>query len=74
MQDYYRRPDLLKAGGFVVVARPEAGFDSTIVEIAAADRVGIGQIGKLMGALNLKDHWNYRTKEERELEKRGRRR
>lgn len=50
------RIDIFKNGGFYLIARPEArGFESNIPE----ERIGIGQIGKLLGALNRNEFWTY---------------
>lgn len=47
---------ILKNGGFILIARPEAtsseGNDS-------ASRIGVGKIGRLLGALNKQDYWTY---------------
>ena len=59
LHDYYAKPDLLGPGDFILIARPEAAFDPAIVNIAALDRIGIGKIGKLLGALHRKDVWRY---------------
>ena len=39
--------------------------DPGVVEIAKKHRIGIGHIGKLMGALNYKNIWEYMTPDER---------
>ncbi len=47
---------ILKKGGFILIARPEAVFQD---ENDSEKKIGIGKIGKLYGALNKKDYWNY---------------
>ena len=50
------RIDIFKKGGFYLIARPEAkGFETNIPE----EKIAIGQIGKLLGALNMGDFWKY---------------
>jgi hypothetical protein len=61
--DYYfgyaslqNKPAVLKDGGFFLIARPEAsGFEGN----EPLEKLGIGKIGKLLGALNMEDFWNY---------------
>lgn len=61
--DYYfgsaslqNKPYILKDGGFFLIARPEAsGFGGNVPK----EKLGIGKIGKLLGALNQEDFWNY---------------
>lgn len=63
LQDYYSKPKSLGSGDFILIARPESGFDLDIVSIAAREKIGIGKIGILLGALNQKSVWQYRPKE-----------
>lgn len=61
--DYYfgaaslqSKPAILKDGGFFLIAKPEAtGFGGN----KPNEKLGIGKIGKLIGALNREDFWNY---------------
>lgn len=61
--DYYfstaslqSKPKILKNGGFFLIARPEAkGFEGN----KPLEKLGVGKIGKLLGALNKEDFWNY---------------
>ncbi|CAM1333017.1 hypothetical protein [Tenacibaculum aestuariivivum] len=51
------KPNILKDGGFYLIARPEAnGFEGNIPE----EKIGVGKIGKLLGALNKDEYWNYK--------------
>ena len=59
LHDYYSKPSSVNAGGFVLIARPEAKFDDSLVEVAAQDKIGIGKIGKFLGALNRINVWTY---------------
>lgn len=61
--DYYfgsssleNKPSILKDGGFFLIAKPEAKkFEGN----EPNEKLGIGKIGKLLGALNQEDFWNY---------------
>src|ERR1700732_1802655 len=57
--DYVARPKQLKRYGFILIARPESSFDHTLIEQARLDGIGIGKIGKLMGALNSSNVCDY---------------
>jgi hypothetical protein len=47
---------ILKDGGFILIARPEAtDFTDNDSEL----KLGIGKIGKLLGALNKDKYWEY---------------
>jgi hypothetical protein len=59
LHDYYSRPSVLCEGDFILIARPESKFDNEIIEVAKQDRIGIGKIGKFLGALNYKEIWSY---------------
>ena len=63
--DLYAKPDTVMAGDFIIVAKPEGGFfiDHSVIE---QHRIGVGMIGKFMGALNKPQMWTYLTPEERE--------
>lgn len=61
--DYYfnsesiqKKPAILKDGGFFLKARPEGGG---IEESIPEEKLGLGKIGKLLGAINKEDFWNY---------------
>ena len=43
----------------------EAKYDDSIVEVATQDKISIGKFGALMGAIYVKEHWNYVPKERR---------
>lgn len=65
LTDYYQRPKILKAGAFILLARPEAKYDYSIVEIAMQEKISIGKFGAVMGALFIEEHWGYTPKERR---------
>lgn len=65
LDDYFQEPESVREGSFILIARPEAGYDESIVEVASQDRVSIGKFGALMGALYVERHWDYVPKERR---------
>jgi hypothetical protein len=61
--DYYfgsaslqNKPNILKDGGFFLIARPEASVHE---DNEPQEKLGVGKIRKLLGALNREDYWNY---------------
>lgn len=66
LDDYFQKPDSIREGAFILVARPEAVYDDSIVEVAQQDQVSIGKFGALMGALYKERHWDYVPKERRD--------
>lgn len=66
IDDYFQKPSEVAEKSFILVARPEATYDDAIVEMATQDKISLGKFGALMGALYIKDHWNYTPKERRE--------
>ena len=69
LAEYIGRPELIQRGSFILIARPEAGFDDAVLERAREDGIGVGSIKKFMGALNRDDVSTYKTPEESEAEK-----
>ncbi len=59
LHNYDMRPEELKENSFILIARPEAGFDDEVISVAREDSIGVGQIGKLLGALNREYVWTY---------------
>ena len=55
---------------FILVARPEAYFDQELVARAKKDKIGIGKLAKMMGAMNYEKVYEYETADERK-EKEG---
>ncbi|QNF31666.1 hypothetical protein HUW51_02590 [Adhaeribacter swui] len=48
----------LKNGGFILIARPETDdYDSNEPE----NKIGIGKIKKLLGALHLDEYWTFHS-------------
>jgi hypothetical protein len=73
--EYLARPsEVMQRNSFIVLGLPhahEAG--SALIAEARSDGVGIGKIGKFMGALNSRDVSVYETLEERRERETGRR-
>lgn len=63
--DFDNRPECITGGDYILVAKPEGGFDLDY-EVIRQSRIGVGQIGKFMGALNLRDAWRFLTADEKE--------
>lgn len=54
--NYVNKPNILKDGGFLLVARPEA----TCFEMNdEPNKMSVGRLARLLGALNKDDFWNY---------------
>ena len=73
LAEFFARPDRLRAGSFVVIGMPHAGTSEEVIEKAREHQIGIGHIGKLMGALNYTELWEYKTPDERRREEERRR-
>lgn len=54
--DIHNKSKVLKNGGFILIARPEA---SDYEENEPENHLGIGKIGKLLGAINKAKFWEY---------------
>jgi hypothetical protein len=56
--DYYGRPNELKAGDYILIARPECGenVDRELIRVA---KIGVGKLVEFMGALNKREMWKY---------------
>ena len=63
--EYNSRPLTVREGDFILIARPEGVLSSHVIDTAKEDMIGIGHIGKLMGALHRENVWLYQTAEER---------
>lgn len=65
LAEFYARPSELKAGSFVVIGMPHADAYDDVIDEARKGRIGVGHIGKFMGALNYRRMWEYWSPEER---------
>ena len=72
--EFLARPDeVTQRNSFVILGLPHALDPVHLIAEARAQGVGIGKIGKFMGALNSRDVWTYETPEEkRDHERKGR--
>ena len=66
LADFYARPGQLRAGSYVVIGMPHADAAAKVIETAKLAHIGIGHIGKFMGALNHKNIWEYISPDERQ--------
>ncbi|MGL6430489.1 MULTISPECIES: hypothetical protein [Aeromonas] len=66
LTNYFQKPEQIRRGAFILIARPDGGYADEVVDIARQDEISIGKFGALMGALYREDHWNYIPKERRE--------
>jgi hypothetical protein len=66
LDDYFQKSEEQLEESFILIAKPEAKYDDSIVEIATQDKISIGKFGALMGAIYVKEHWSYVPKERRE--------
>ena len=66
--DYLSKPIELNGGGFILIARPESSFPVDIQHHLIADKVIIGKIGILLGALRIEDFWTYEKPKETKKE------
>ena len=69
LPDYVSRPKIVGTNSFILIARPEAGFDAALVARAKNDKIGIGGIGKMMGAINYNRVYEYQTTNEKREKK-----
>lgn len=63
--DYHARPSIIHAGDFILVDQFTRSAEShkAVVKTARNDRIGIGALTKLYGALNFHDVWTYEKRE-----------
>jgi hypothetical protein len=56
--DYYNRPKELKAGDYILIAKPEA--DGRVRrDLIDTTKIGVGKLKELMGALTVAKTWTY---------------
>ena len=65
LAEFFARPNLLRAGSYVLIGMPHANAAPEAVERAKQNRIGVGHIKDFMGALNRKNMWQYVSPEER---------
>jgi hypothetical protein len=64
--DFYNRPKEIIAGDYILIARPEAADHGE----CSIDKIRIGKIGDLMGALTRRHMWTYEPPSAEEKQKR----
>lgn len=70
--EYMETVDQLGEINAIIINSAWCGYSYQAKEHCCKARVGLFMIGEFMGALNLKDYWNYVTPEEKErLRKKG---
>jgi len=57
--DYHMRPPELNNGGMILIAKPESHFSTDEQENYESEKILIGKIGILLGALRVNDFWTY---------------
>ena len=67
LAEFYARPSELQDGSYVVIGMPHADAGAEVIESAREYRIGVGHIGKFMGALNYTNVWEYVPPDERRL-------
>ena len=74
LAEFFASPRQLRTGSFVVIGMPHASAAPEVIDEMKQRRIGIGHIGKFMGALNNRNIWEYMTPAERREEQEKRRR
>lgn len=62
------KPNTLKEGGFFLIARPEA---RVVERNLPEEKLSIGKLGKLLGALNKEEFWIYESPKEEKTQNSG---
>ena len=57
--DYLSKPNELNDGGIILIAKPEAHFYSDSQTNYLADKIIIGKIRVVLGALRIDEFWTY---------------
>jgi hypothetical protein len=57
--DFLGRPDNIRRCDFILIARPEADYDPDLTQEAKLAGIDLGKIGKLLGALNYNNVYEY---------------
>ena len=65
LAEFFARPVQVRPGSYVVIGLPHGDAALEVIEKAKEHRIGVGHIGKFMGALNFENTWEYMTPEER---------
>ncbi len=57
--DYLSKPAELNNGGFILLAKPESSFPNNLQHHVKEDKIIIGKISILLGALRVDEFWTY---------------
>lgn len=63
--EFHNRPANIGAGDYIIVGKPEGGI-AVDYDLIRQYNIGVGKIGKFMGALNIREAWRFLTTEEKE--------
>jgi hypothetical protein len=63
--DFYNRPQQLRPGDYILIAKPEAS-GRVSPDLIRQYRIGVGKLGIFMGALNKRKMWTYEPPDEKE--------
>lgn len=61
IDDYINRPDELPPGSMIYFIKPQSGYDTNVINLAKSDKITIGKLVEILGALNIQDHWNWES-------------
>lgn len=67
--DYLTKPNELSEGGIVLIAKPEAHFPDDTQTNYIDDKVIIGKIGVVLGALRIDKFWTYEKPKQQPVKK-----
>ena len=70
--DFASRPAEIGSGDFIVVNQFGPEIPADVVEHARKAQIGLGIVGKLMGALNSREIWKYRSPAEKQASPKAR--
>ena len=63
--EFFNRPSAIIEGDYIIVGKPEGGI-AVDHDLIRQYKIGVGKIGKFMGAVNFRKTWRFLTSEERE--------
>lgn len=67
--EFASRPREIGSGDFIIVSHFAGDVPADVVEHARKAHIGVGIVGKFMGALNSRETWKYRSPAEKEASK-----
>ncbi len=63
--EYACRSSRIRRGDFILVSGFGPDIDTATIDMARKDGIGVGNLRRLMGALNYRNVWEYKSPEER---------